>query len=323
METSTRSRTDFVSCSQCGATYPAYRSSVCPHPIPQVPVSRLICERSVPAAKDKDGYPLAISDSAITVGAGTSLAIIPKDDKDKRKRKGKHQGPHILDAPYYQRQAWEKVGQGYKRWTAFSHWMSLGDDETKKTRSYAQTARDLGYKAAQTIEDWARQDNWPLRLEAFLTDQANAELRAFKKAWKRRGLQVLALGDSILNILAAEADGIMKNLVANAGTMTVKELNDAYISLGKFFELLQGRATEHVTHDTPEMKRQEQLRSLALDIHAAVEADRRDGLAEDDVPAHQREYIRLGAIRYKLPEDLIAIAVTSIDRVDQQSDSVS
>jgi hypothetical protein len=181
----------------------------------------------------------------------------------------------------------------------------------------------LGYSDSVLIERWAKEDEWKMRLDAYWVDRAKAERKALDRAAKRRAMQVLVLGDSILNILAAEADAIMTNLAANAGSMSVKELNDAYISLGKFFELLQGRATEHVTHDTPEMKRQEQLRSLALDIHAAVEADKRDGLTEDDVPAHQREYIRLGAIRYKLPEDLVAIAVTSIDRVDQQSDSVS
>jgi len=269
---------DFISCPTCGATYPPYRSSSCPHPILQIPISHQIAVQSLPAEKDKDGYPLGIKDQ-IGVVPGTAIAIIPKPP---RKKKAKPQGPHVLEEPYYEQQPWEKVGQGGKRWRAFQYWISLGDN-----RTYAKVSRDLGYSAPGIIEQWAKQDKWPLRLDAYRARQAEVERKTVEAEWKRRAKQVLVLADSSLNILAAEANALMDTLIEKkqAGTMSVKEFTDSYIAMGKFLELLQGRATEHVTHDTPQMKQERMLRDAVTIVNDMLTAW---DTAHPDEPPEQR-----------------------------------
>lgn len=240
-------KADFIGCPYCKQTYAAYRSPLCPHPIQ--PTRQL------------------------GAGDGENAQIALRKSKIKKKR-----APRIFELPYYKRQPWENE----KRWRAFSLWISLEEE-----RSLAEVGRRLGYSAAKLIERWSSEDNWKLRFDAYLNDQVATEIAAVKKKWKERTKQMLGLIDSGIALLSAEFDARLAAVEqGQSGDMSIENLISKTAELTKLVELLQGRATEHVVHDTPAMQEQKKIRDIVHDIQEAIQ--KRD-LSHPDESAEDRE----------------------------------
>jgi hypothetical protein len=275
----------FVNCPQCGQTYePTYRSIFCPHAI----------------------------GPARQLGAGVPAPLVRRQKKAVQPR-----AQRVLVEPYYFRQpAQGRIpAESQERWRAFSLWLSM------ENRSLVKVARELGYTAPTLINRWSQQDKWPLRLQAFEEERRQAERAAFRKRWEQRTKQTLCLLDSGLEILGKEYHERIRILKkAMAGDISTETLLKYTVELTKLTELLQGRATEHITHDTPEMARERKLRDAAAVVQSSIEGWKQHN---QDVPAElaaewEENFIAWGAREYEIDAVELRTAVLG-SGVDESS----
>lgn len=242
----------------------------------------------------------------LTAGRNKNAQLVVRTRKPTGPR-----APIVLKEPYYDQQ----LGEHPKRYQAFRLWISLSEK-----RSFAAVSTQLR-KSPQLISRWAREDKWPVRLQAYDRDQA-AERRAIeKKLLKKDTEDMLKLVRARGRTLAVELTERMKMIErGELERMSNSELDRALEGTIKLYRLLQDQSTENVMTDTPEMKRERSFRDAVLDTRQSIlewQGEHPDATPEE-IEAAQRQYIEWGVEFYPaVDRDQLAAAI--MGSVDESS----